>query len=66
MGLILITHDLAIAAEISDKVIVLNEGKIVEKGITRDVFINPNHAYTRQLMDSIPGKITKQKKKKLK
>ena len=59
MGLILITHDLAIAAEISDKVIVLNEGKIVEKGITRDVFINPNHAYTRQLMDSIPGKITK-------
>ena len=42
MGLILITHDLAIAAEISDKVIVLNEGKIVEKGITRDVFINPN------------------------
>ena len=66
MGLILITHDLAIAAEISDKVIVLNEGKIVEKGITRDVFINPNHAYTRQLMDSIPGKITKQKKKILK
>jgi len=63
MGLILITHDLAIAAEISDKVIVLNEGKIVEKGITRDVFINPNHAYTRQLMDSIPGKLIKRKKK---
>ena len=62
MGLILITHDLAIAAEISDKVIVLNEGKIVEKGITRDVFLNPNHAYTSQLMDSIPGKITEQKK----
>ena len=41
MGLILITHDLAIAAEISDKVIVLNKGKIVEKGITRNVFINP-------------------------
>ncbi len=62
MGLILITHDLAIAAEISDKVIVLNEGKIVEKGITKDVFINPNHGYTRQLMDSIPG-IIKQKKR---
>ena len=63
MGLILITHDLAIAAEISDKVIVLNEGKIVEKGITNDVFINPNHAYTRKLMDSIPGKLIKRKKK---
>ena len=66
MGLILITHDLAIAAEISDKVIVLNEGEIVEKGITSDVFINPSHAYTKQLMNSIPGKTTKQKKKKLK
>jgi peptide/nickel transport system ATP-binding protein len=66
MGLILITHDLAIAAEISDKVIVLNEGEIVEKGITSNVFINPSHAYTKQLMNSIPGKATKQKKKKLK
>ena len=63
MGLILITHDLAIAAEISDKVIVLNEGTIVEKGITKDVFIKPNHTYTRQLMDSIPGKAKIQKKK---
>ena len=64
MGLILITHDLAVAAEISDKVIVLNEGKIVEKGITRDVFINPNHTYTKQLMDSIPGKKIKKKTSK--
>ena len=39
---------------------------IIFQGITRDVFINPNHAYTRQLMNSIPGKITKQKKKVLK
>ena len=37
--------------------------EIVEKGITRDVFINPNHTYTKQLMDSIPGKLIKKKKK---
>ena len=70
MGLILITHDLGEAAKVADKVIVLKDGKIVEKGFLRDVFINPKDSYTKQLMNSIPGKLTnvntKTKNKKLK
>ena len=56
MGLILITHDLGIAAEVADEVIVLKNGKIVEKGTLKDVFIKPKHKYTKELMNSIPGK----------
>ena len=70
MGLILITHDLGEAAKVADKVIVLKDGKIVEKGSLRDVFINPKDSYTKQLMNSIPGKLTnintKIKNKKIK
>lgn len=47
MGLILITHDLGIAGEVADNVIVLKDGKIVEKGHLKDVFINPKHTYTK-------------------
>ena len=49
MGLILITHDLGIAGEVADNVIVLKDGKIVEKGYLKDVFINPKHTYTKEL-----------------
>ena len=59
MGLILITHDLGeAAAKLADNVIVLKNGKIVESGSLRDVFINPKDSYTKQLMNSIPGKLT--------
>ena len=62
MGLILITHDLGVAAEVADDIIVLKNGKIVESGSLKKVFINPNHSYTKQLMNSIPGQIIKSKK----
>ena len=62
MGLILITHDLGIAAEVADNVIVLKNGKIVERGLLKDVFVNPQHAYTKQLMNSIPGQTNNSKK----
>ena len=52
MGLILITHDLGIAAEVADKVIVLKNGKIVEKGTLKDVFIKPKHKYTKKLISA--------------
>ena len=58
MGLILITHDLGEAAKVADNVIVLKNGEIVESGTLRDVFINPKDSYTKQLMNSIPGKLT--------
>ena len=63
MGLILITHDLGVAAEIADDVIVLKSGKIVEHGSLKKVFSNPKHAYTRQLMNSIPGQTIDLEKK---
>ena len=63
MGLILITHDLGIAAEVADKVIVLKNGKIVEKGTLKDVFIKPKHKYTKELMNSIPGKFNQKYKR---
>ena len=63
MGLILITHDLGIAAEVADKVIVLKNGKIVEKGTLKDVFIKPKHKYTKELMNSIPVKFNQKHKR---
>src|SRR6185436_11325486 len=45
-----------IAAEIADRVIVLQHGRIVEEGPTAAVFTNPREAYTRDLLDAIPGR----------
>ena len=56
LAMIFITHDLRIAAEISDRVIVLQHGRIVEEGPTAAVFTNPREAYTRDLLDAIPGR----------
>ena len=65
MGLILITHDLGVAAETADNVVVLKNGKIVESGTLKTVFTTPKHSYTKQLMSSIPGRTIKSKKNKL-
>ncbi len=54
MGLILITHDLGVVAEMSDRVHVMYAGTIVEKGPIDDVFVDPAHPYTQGLMRSIP------------
>ena len=54
MGLILITHDLGVVADVADKVAVMYAGKIVETGSIFDVYKNPAHPYTQGLMASIP------------
>ncbi|MDY6948634.1 ABC transporter ATP-binding protein [Pseudorhizobium marinum] len=54
MALIMITHDLEVAAAMADRIIVMNGGKVVESGKARDVFTNPVHAYTRRLMSAAP------------
>ncbi len=54
MSLILITHDLGVAASIADEIAIMYAGEIVEEGATAEVFGAPGHPYTRGLMSAIP------------
>jgi oligopeptide transport system ATP-binding protein len=54
MGLILITHDLGVVADVADRVAVMYAGRIVETGPIRDLYARPAHPYTEGLMRSIP------------
>jgi oligopeptide transport system ATP-binding protein len=54
MGLILITHDLGVAADVADRVAVMYAGRIVETGPVRAIYHHPAHPYTKGLMASIP------------
>jgi peptide/nickel transport system ATP-binding protein len=56
LALLFITHDLRVAAQICDRVIVMEKGRIVEQGRTRDVFTNPQQPYTRALLSAAPGR----------
>ena len=55
MALLLITHDLGIVRKMADRVYVMNDGRIVESGPTRQVFDAPRHEYTRHLLSAAPG-----------
>ena len=54
MAIILITHNFGIIGDIADRVAVMFRGKIVEYGATREVLTNPQHAYTKALIECIP------------
>jgi ABC-type glutathione transport system ATPase component len=54
LTLVLVSHDLSVVRHMTDRVLVMQQGRIVEEGPTRDVFLAPRHAYTRLLLDSIP------------
>jgi len=56
MGMVMITHDLAVVERIADHVVVMQAGRVVEQGRAADVLARPQHAYTRQLLDSVPGR----------
>jgi peptide/nickel transport system ATP-binding protein len=58
-AVILITHDMGVIAEISDRVAVMYAGRLVEIGNVRDVVKNPKHPYSQGLMGSIPSLYTK-------
>ncbi|MCX3061017.1 ABC transporter ATP-binding protein [Streptomyces beihaiensis] len=54
MGLILITHDLGVVADVADKIAVMYAGRIVEQAPVHELYKRPAHPYTRGLLDSIP------------
>ncbi len=54
MGVIFITHDLGVVAEVADRAIVMYRGGIVEQGTVQDIFTNPQHNYTRALLACRP------------
>ena len=54
MGLILITHDLGVVADVADRIAVMYAGRIVERADVLDLYRNPAHPYTKGLLDSIP------------
>ncbi|MBG9793376.1 peptide ABC transporter ATP-binding protein [Paenibacillus dendritiformis] len=55
MAIVLITHDMGVAAEMADRVAVMYAGKIVEEGSVEEIFDHPSHPYTIGLLRSIPG-----------
>jgi peptide/nickel transport system ATP-binding protein len=57
LGLLFITHDLRVAAQLCDRVIVMHQGKIVEQGKTAELYANPQQDYTKRLFDAAPKNI---------
>jgi peptide/nickel transport system ATP-binding protein/oligopeptide transport system ATP-binding protein len=56
MGLVFVTHDLAVARAVSRRVLVMFQGRIVETGATEEVFAEPRHPYTRALLAAHPAR----------
>ncbi|WP_298294289.1 ABC transporter ATP-binding protein [uncultured Litoreibacter sp.] len=54
MGVMLITHDLGVVAEVAEDVAVMYMGRVVEKGDVYSIFENPQHPYTQALLESVP------------
>ncbi|WP_372799889.1 ABC transporter ATP-binding protein [Paracoccus seriniphilus] len=53
-GIMFITHDFSVVAEIADRVVVMRQGQIVEQGTADEVLNHPKHTYTRSLIDAVP------------
>jgi peptide/nickel transport system ATP-binding protein len=56
LAVLFITHDLRVAAQICDRVVVMHRGEVVEQGATADIFRAPRHDYTRALFEAAPGR----------
>jgi oligopeptide/dipeptide ABC transporter ATP-binding protein len=58
-GIIMITHDLGVVAQLCSRVAVMYAGQIIEQGTVREIFTDPQHPYTRGLLASLPGQVKK-------
>ena len=53
-GIILITHDMGVVADMADRIIVMKDGRVVEQGTSAEIFHTPQHPYTQQLLAAVP------------
>ncbi|MBC7620467.1 MAG: ABC transporter ATP-binding protein [Candidatus Saccharibacteria bacterium] len=54
LSYVFISHDLAVVKYMADDILVMSQGEVVERGLAEDIYRNPQHAYTRQLLAAIP------------
>ena len=54
MAILFITHDMGVVAEVADRIIVMFNGKIIEEGLPKQIFHNPDKEYTKKLINSVP------------
>ncbi len=53
-GIVLITHDMGVVADLADQMLVMKDGRVVETGAVEDIFFRPQHPYTQQLLAAVP------------
>ncbi len=56
LSMIFITHDLRVAAQICDRIAIMQRGEVVEHGVTAEIFAAPQHPYTQRLLSAVPGR----------
>ncbi|WP_440310433.1 ABC transporter ATP-binding protein, partial [Klebsiella pneumoniae] len=56
IGVIFITHDFGVVADIADRIVVMRHGAVVEAGAAAEILNRPQHPYTRQLIAAVPHK----------
>lgn len=54
MSIVIVTHNLGVAAHMADRILVMQNGEVVEQGTSFDIVHNPQHPYTKQLLDTVP------------
>lgn len=56
LSMVFITHDLRVASQVCDSIVVMRSGNVVESGPAEEVFMRPSHPYTRELLAAVPGR----------